>query len=59
MSDEVCGYCGRRSEGNYAIHRDGFCKGPEVALCDACGGDAAPSLEEVRRHLGERAAQRG
>jgi hypothetical protein len=44
---ERCAYCGRLAEGNYAIHRDGFCEGPEVPLCDACGGHEEPTCEAI------------
>lgn len=39
-----CAFCGKPVEGNYAIHRDGgIGLGPEVPLCDECGG--SPDLE--------------
>lgn len=45
----LCAYCKKPAEGNYGIHRDGFCEGPEVDLCDACGGSPAEvlSCEEI------------
>jgi hypothetical protein len=42
-----CAYCGERTQGNFTIHRDGFNKGPEVHLCNACGGSAFPTLKEI------------
>ena len=42
-----CAYCGGVSEGNYSVHRDSFCEGPEVELCDACGGSRFPTLEQI------------
>ena len=42
-----CAYCGGVSEGNYAVHRDGFGVGPEVELCDICGGSRFPTLSEI------------
>lgn len=42
-----CAYCGKPAEGNHGCHRDGFCIGPEIDLCDACGGEGPPSLEEI------------
>jgi hypothetical protein len=42
-----CAFCGKPAEGNFAIHRDGFCVGPEVDLCDACGGEELPSCPEI------------
>lgn len=43
----ACAYCGKPAEGNYAIHRDGFGVGPEVDLCDACGGGAIPTCRAI------------
>jgi hypothetical protein len=43
----LCAYCGAPSEGNYSVHRDGFCVGPEVELCDGCGGSRYPTLSEI------------
>lgn len=47
MAKRICCFCGKRAQGNYSVHRDGFCKGPEVPLCDACGKDESPTLEEI------------
>lgn len=42
-----CAFCGERAEGKYAVHRDGFGVGPEVDLCDACGGSEFPTLAQI------------
>lgn len=42
-----CAYCGKPAEGNFSIHRDGFGVGPEVELCDACGGYPHPTCEQI------------
>lgn len=42
-NEQVCAYCGRPAEGNYGIHRDGFCIGPQVPLCDLHGEHEEPS----------------
>ena len=44
---ELCANCARPSEGNYSVHRDGLGKGPEVPLCDWCGGFAALMLRKA------------
>jgi hypothetical protein len=33
-----CAYCGQPAGGSFSIHRDGFGEGPEVDLCNDCGG---------------------
>lgn len=50
-----CAYCGKPAQGNYSIHRDGFLKGPEVPLCDACGSKPDPSLTEIWLKISRRA----
>lgn len=47
MPHETCSFCGQAAEGNHAIHRDGFDVGPEVPLCDECGGEEGPTCEEI------------
>lgn len=47
MTGLLCACCGKKAQGNYAIHRDGFGDGPEVPLCDACGGQPEPACEEI------------
>lgn len=42
-----CAFCGAWAEGNFSIHRRPPCNGPEVPLCDACGGEDGPSCEEI------------
>jgi len=43
----LCAHCWKPAEGNYSIHRDGFGEGPEVPLCDACGGEETPTCEDI------------
>ena len=44
----ICAYCQQPSQGNYSVHRDAFGEGPEVDLCDECGGnETTPTLEEI------------
>lgn len=43
----ICVYCEKEAEGEYSIHRDGFCEGPEVPLCNDCGGSEYPSCPEI------------
>lgn len=52
----TCAACGCEDEGNYSIHRDGFCEGPEVPLCDECGGDVIPTCQEIWDMIAERRA---
>lgn len=42
-----CAMCLCLAQGNYSIHRDGLGVGPELPLCDACGGSEGPSCEEM------------
>jgi len=42
-----CVFCGFPVQGNFSIHRDGFGVGPEVDLCDNCGGYEEPSCFEI------------
>jgi hypothetical protein len=44
---EVCAACGAPAQGNYSIHRDGFCDGPEVPLCNGCGSEETPTLPQI------------
>lgn len=48
-----CAFCSRRAEGNFSVHRDGFCIGPEVELCDHCGLYPTPSLPEIWAKIGQ------
>lgn len=43
----VCAACARPAQGEFAIHRDGFGEGPEVPLCNDCGGPGSPTCEEL------------
>lgn len=47
LAHGLCANCGEPAQGNFAIHRDGFDDGPEVDLCDDCGGGPGPSLQEI------------
>ncbi len=47
MSALQCAACGAQAEGNCSVHRDGFCEGPEVDLCDGCGAEELPALETI------------
>ena len=42
-----CVYCSKIAEGIYSIHRDGFGIGPEVHLCNSCGGSFKPTCHEI------------
>ncbi len=44
----TCAYCQKPAQGNYSVHRDAFGEGPEVDLCDECGGNPEqPTLQEI------------
>jgi hypothetical protein len=42
-----CAWCGGPSEGEHSIHRDGFCEGPEVPLCNEHGSMPIPTCEQI------------
>lgn len=42
-----CAYCNKKATGEYSVHRDGFCEGPEVELCNACGSSTLPTLHDI------------
>jgi hypothetical protein len=48
-----CAYCHKPAEGRYSVHRDGFCEGPQVPLCDACGSGNQPSLHQIWRRIAQ------
>lgn len=48
-----CVYCGSAAQGNYSIHRDGFGVGPEVPLCDDCGGYEYPTCAQIWARISE------
>lgn len=52
MSEQICAYCGKPAEGKYSVHRDSFRRGPEVPLCNACGGMSGPSLDDIWEKIG-------
>lgn len=45
----ACAYCKAPIHGEieFSIHRDGFAEGPEVPLCEKCGGHETPSCTEI------------
>ena len=51
LSGHKCAYCGDAAQGNFSIHRDGFCMGPQVDLCDNCGSTTSPSCEQIWEHI--------
>ena len=55
-----CANCGKQFEGEveFAIHRDGFCIGPEVKLCHDCGAFPLPTCEEIWLNIADRRARR-
>lgn len=58
-SRPVCANCGLFSQGNFSVHTggigdDGFGTGPEAPLCDSCGGEETPSLEDVLTNIARR-----
>jgi hypothetical protein len=53
-----CAACAGPADGNASIHRDGFCEGPEVELCDACGLGETPTVEELWEMIARRDPQR-
>lgn len=44
-----CAACGTEIVGEVksTIHRDGFCEGPEVPLCESCGGHELPTCQDL------------
>lgn len=55
-SQKTCAYCERVIDGevHLAIHRAGFGEGPEVDLCDGCGGNPTPTCEEIWAKISQR-----
>ena len=49
-----CAYCSKPAHGNYSIHRDGFGVGPQVALCDDCGGHLFPTCDAIWERISRR-----
>lgn len=48
-----CSFCGKLAQGNYSIHRDAFGVGPEVPLCDNCGGKEEPAEVIIWAKIGQ------
>jgi hypothetical protein len=46
-----CANCGAETTGEFSIHRDGFCDGPEVDLCNACGSEPTPTVFEIWENI--------
>lgn len=59
MSHHHCAYCDIAfiGEPQSSIHRDGFGIGPEVPLCECCGGHGLPSCEEIWERIAKRMAR--
>lgn len=49
-----CAACGEPTTGEYTIHRDGYSLGPEVELCDDCGGPDGPTCELLFKMIARR-----
>lgn len=49
MKTHECAACGAaiRGRAKDTIHRDGFCLGPEVPLCEPCGAHETPTCAEL------------
>jgi len=56
MSYHHCAYCDVAfiGEPRSSIHRDGFGVGPEVPLCERCGGHVLPSCDEIWEGIARR-----
>jgi hypothetical protein len=57
MSDRIgepCVWCGKPSEGEYGIHRDGMGEGPEMPLCNEHGSQPHPTCEQIWERLARR-----
>lgn len=48
-----CVFCKKLIDGEpeYSIHRDGFGEGPDVPLCNGCGGSPSPTCAEIWERL--------
>jgi len=47
LPEKPCVYCGELWEGFYSIHEDDSMEGPEVELCNRCGGSEVPTCREI------------
>jgi hypothetical protein len=56
LANVQCAACGDPVEGEYSIHRDGFCIGPEVWICNGCGGEETPTCCELWADIAGRLA---
>jgi hypothetical protein len=55
----ICAACGEPAEVDeegplLSIHRDGFDEGPQVPLCETCGGHELPTCEELWERIAAR-----
>jgi hypothetical protein len=55
----TCAFCGRPAQGEFSVHRDGFSIGPEVDLCNDCGGRETPTLAEMWRKIAQPSSKPG
>lgn len=53
LRGDKCAYCGNITEGNFSIHRDGLGEGPEVPLCNRCGGRKEPTEAQIWARIGQ------
>lgn len=54
MSEKTCANCGWGAEGNFSIHDTPDMDGPEVDLCDSCGGSELPTCAAIWRNIARR-----
>lgn len=43
----LCAFCRAPAQGNYSVHISPSMTGPEVPLCDMCGGHETPLLSHI------------
>lgn len=60
-ANHTCAACGVTWTGDvtYFIHRDGYGIGPEVVICQLCGGESLPTTEELWSWIAERRKEYG
>lgn len=51
LPEKPCVYCGEPWEGFYTVHEDSSMSGPEVPLCNRCGGGVSPTAGEIWRQI--------
>jgi len=52
MPTDLCVFCGSPAQGNYTVHASPEMEGPELPLCDRCGGDEYPLLKDIWHAIG-------